>query len=169
MPDSLLKEKDVNLLSLEDLKIVRAKLDERSQAHCLAKWYQVTLNLHNGRSASCCLQPSKPLPRGGVVADPSLLHNTKAHIQDRIDLRRGKKIQSCASCWTAEERGSFSERHFKSADSWAWEKLSDADGDARDIQPTYVEVSFSSQCQLRCSYCNPETSSSISKETPFSE
>lgn len=164
MPSDEILVKEASELSLEDLKNVKRMLDERSGAHCLAKWYQVTLNLHNGRSASCCLQPSKPLELEAIKQDITQIHNGDAHVEERVSLRQGKKIASCSACWNVEKDGQYSERHFKSADSWAIEKIPDSDGDPRHISPTYVEVSFSTQCQLRCSYCNPDTSSSIAKE-----
>ncbi len=164
MPSDEILVKEASELSLEDLRNVKRMLDERSGAHCLAKWYQVTLNLHNGRSASCCLQPSKPLNLEAIHEDIDNIHNSSAHVEERVALRNGQKIGSCSACWNVEKDGKFSERHFKSADSWAVEKMPESDGDPRHINPTYVEVSFSSQCQLRCSYCNPDTSSSIAKE-----
>lgn len=164
MQDSDLKGKEAHQLTIDDLKHIRARLDERSHAHCLAKWFQVTLNLHNGRSASCCLQPSKMVDVTRLEAAPDTLHNGAAHIEDRLRMRSGEKIDACAVCWENEADGNYSERDFKSGDAWAWEKLEQADGDAENVKPSYVEVSFSHQCQLRCSYCNPETSSSIANE-----
>tara|TARA_R110000868_G_scaffold248282_11_gene504695 strand:- start:509 stop:4978 length:4470 start_codon:yes stop_codon:yes gene_type:complete len=156
--------KEAHQLTLEDLRNIRSQLDKRSSAHCLAKWFQVTLNLHNGRSASCCLQPSKKIHVEPLSIDASKIYNTPEHIDDRFKLRDGIKIDDCQACWSVEESGGFSERHYKSGDSWAWGNLTRADADPNDVKPTYVEVSFSSQCQLRCSYCNPETSSSIAQE-----
>ncbi len=130
----------------------------------MAKWFQVTLNLHNGRSASCCLQPSKKIDNTSLKSDASKIYNTPEHINDRVKLRDGQKIDECQACWSVEENGAYSERHYKSGDAWAWDQLERADQDATNVKPTYVEVSFSSQCQLRCSYCNPETSSSIAQE-----
>lgn len=164
MQERDLKGKEAHQLTIDDLKHIRAKLDERSHAHCLAKWFQVTLNLHNGRSASCCLQPSKMIDVTRLGDEPETLHNGAAHIEDRLRMRNGEKIDACGVCWDSEADGNFSERDFKSGDAWAWEKLNLADGDAENVTPSYVEVSFSHQCQLRCSYCNPETSSSIASE-----
>ncbi|MBH48094.1 MAG: hypothetical protein CME71_07975 [Halobacteriovorax sp.] len=158
------KPKEAHQLTLDDLRNIGSQLDKRSSAHCLAKWFQVTLNLHNGRSASCCLQPSKKINRTSIESDASKIYNTPEHVLDRIKLREGQKINDCQACWSVEESGAYSERHYKSGDSWAWNLLERADLDPNDVKPTYVEVSFSSQCQLRCSYCNPETSSSIAQE-----
>src|SRR5690606_8103358 len=87
MQERDLKGKEAHQLSIDDLKHIRAKLDERSHAHCLAKWFQVTLNLHNGRSASCCLQPSKMIDVTRLQANPETLHNGAAHIEDRLRMR----------------------------------------------------------------------------------
>lgn len=164
MQDSDLKGKEAHQLTIDDLKHVRAKLDERSHAHCLAKWFQVTLNLHNGRSASCCLQPSKMIDVTLLKEYPDVLHNGAAHVEDRLRMRAGEKVSSCGVCWESEADGNLSERVFKSSDDWAFSNLERADGNAENVTPTYIEVSFSHQCQLRCSYCNPETSSSIAAE-----
>ena len=150
--------KNSNDLTLEEIGLVGEGLSSVSPSFCLAKYYQVTLNLHTGSAASCCLQPPRPLD------DPEDLHNGKRHIRDRRALLDGERIAACAACWDAEEGGGISERYFKSGDHWAWPLLARAPGDTQRASPSYVEVGFSNECQMRCSYCGPENSSSIAKE-----
>ena len=56
---------------------------------------------------------------------------------------------------------SFSDRHLKSGEGWAWphfDKIKDLKGD-EDIFPPYVEISFSNQCNMACAYCDVKSSS----------
>ena len=160
----LLEKTASNELLVEELSALGRRLDSVSPTFCLAKWYQVTLSLHNGRSASCCLQDSRPIPLDELEDDPSKLHNGEGHIEDRRRLLEGLEVSGCSSCLEAEKRGDFSERHFKSGDHWALSMMEKARGDVEQSRPTYVEVSFSHECQMRCCYCNSKTSSSIQKE-----
>ena len=158
------QHKTSNDLTWEELKAFKQHLDNKSPTFCLAKWYQTTLSLHSGYSASCCLQSPKKLNPEEVEQRPSRLHNSREHIQDRMQLLNGIKIPECQVCWDAESQGNSSERSFKSADHWAKDNKDRAPKEIENPTPTYVEVSFSKECQMRCSYCNPDTSSSLAKE-----
>ena len=156
--------KTSNDLTHKELEEFGRKLNSVSPTFCLAKWYQTTLRPHNGQSASCCLQEPKKLDLDAIEKDPSKLHNGKEHIYDRQRLLDGEKISECQVCWDAEGQGAFSERLFKSADHWARPHIDRAKEEIDNTKPTYVEISFSHKCQMRCCYCNADTSSSIEKE-----
>lgn len=143
-------------------------LDKVSPTFCLAKWLQVTLNLHTGTNASCCLTPPSKVDLNNLKYNIHEFHNTKENKSDRKDLLEGKKTSSCQFCWVQETKGSkeTSERVYKSASPWAHENLDKVleAKEISDIAPTYLEVSFSSKCNLKCAYCSPQTSSSIFHE-----
>ena len=158
------KEHRVGLKPEEALSM----LDRVSKTFCIAKWLQVTLNLHTGSNASCCLTPSSRFSIDGVKENLNYFHNTEENKKDRKDLLDGKKIKNCNFCWNQESAGNAlnSERVYKSASPWSHKYLDEvleAKGE-KDIEPTYLEVSFSSKCNLRCIYCNPQTSTGIYKE-----
>lgn len=158
------KEHKVGLAPVKALEM----LDEISPTFCLAKWLQVTLNLHTGTNASCCLTTPSLISLDIVKEDFNEFHNTEENLRDRKELLAGKKVHSCQFCWNQEVKvdKSISERVYKSASPWAYKHLDDVlkVGSDKPINPTYLEVSFSSKCNLKCAYCSPQTSSSIYQE-----
>lgn len=146
----------------------RENLDGVSPSFCLAKWYQVTLHLHNGLNHSCHHPRTHKISKDEIARNPSALHNTFFKKTVRKEMLDGKRPKECAYCWAVEDlkTADFSDRIQKSADSWAHpllEKTSSLPWDA-DVLPTYLEVSFSNLCNFKCAYCYPQTSSSIWNE-----
>ena len=65
-----------------------------------------------------------------------------------------------------EKDGNLSDRHYRSGEPWAakdLQKITDSDW-REDALPSYVEVNFNHACNLKCSYCSPQFSSSWSAE-----
>jgi organic radical activating enzyme len=65
-----------------------------------------------------------------------------------------------------EDLGKLSDRHYRSGEPWAavdFEKIKNSTGD-EDVIPSYVEVNFNNACNLKCSYCSPQFSSSWHQE-----
>jgi organic radical activating enzyme len=65
-----------------------------------------------------------------------------------------------------EDNSKLSDRHFRSGEPWAaehYEKIRNSTGD-EDAIPSYVEVNFNHACNLKCSYCSPQFSSSWADE-----
>jgi pyruvate-formate lyase-activating enzyme len=152
-------------------------LDSVSDTFCLAKWKQVTLNLHTGTNSSCCLTPPSHIDLNDVQKNALVFHNTKENLKDRKELLDGIKTESCSFCWNQEDKSGkvSSERVYKSASPWASNYIDEV-LDAKDeklLNPSYLEVSFSNKCNLKCMYCNPQTSSSfyeeIKKFGPYSD
>jgi organic radical activating enzyme len=66
-----------------------------------------------------------------------------------------------------EDQGKLSDRHYRSGEPWAavdFEKIRNATGTEDDVTPSYVEVNFNNACNLKCSYCSPQFSSSWADE-----
>ena len=66
-----------------------------------------------------------------------------------------------------EDKGKLSDRHYRSGEPWAmvdFERIIASDWDA-PITPSYVEVNFNNACNLSCSYCSPQFSSTWMQET----
>jgi organic radical activating enzyme len=65
-----------------------------------------------------------------------------------------------------EDNGKLSDRHYRSGEPWAakdFESIMTSTGD-EDVLPSYVEVNFNHACNLKCSYCSPQFSSSWQQE-----
>ena len=148
-------------------KRAREELNKVGPGFCLAKWTQVTIHLHLGRTHSCHHPTSHIIPLIELKRNPSALHNTKLKKEIRKEMLMGLRPEECQYCWNVEDNSDFlSDRFFKSADEWSWsdlEKISTSNW-RENFNPRYVEVSFSNDCNCKCSYCGPSFSSLWVKE-----
>ncbi len=136
-------------------------------ALCLAKWKQVSLHLTTGLNNSCYHPPLHMIDPDAIVIDPSALHNTRHKKAQRKIMLQGQRPTECSYCWNMEDQGKLSDRHYRSGEPWAavdFEKIKNSTGDEDDIIPSYVEVNFNHACNLKCSYCSPQFSSSWADE-----
>lgn len=144
-------------------------LDEVSPTFCTAKWLQPSLKLHAGTIASCCLAIETPIFKDDLEEDSRRLLNPTNQIHERKDLLEGRQAKNCAYCIRtgAFENSEPSERIYKSSPPWGHQEIARIleAGAEGYVKPSYLEVSFSSECQLKCLYCEGLTSSSIMRET----
>lgn len=148
------------------IKETQTKLKKISPTMCSAKWLQSTLHLELAETHSCHHPKRHSINLKEVQENPSRLHNTNVKINARKEMLAGIKTKECSYCWKMEECGQISDRIYKSSASWAdvsLEKLITEES-INNVQPKYLEVSFSSVCNLKCAYCYPEVSSSIRNE-----
>jgi organic radical activating enzyme len=134
---------------------------------CLAKWKQVSLHLPTGLNNSCYHPPLHKIAVDAIQHQPGALHNTAYKKEQRKKMLAGVRPQECSYCWNMEDQGKLSDRHYRSGEPWAamdFEKIKNSTGDEDDIVPSYVEVNFNHACNLRCSYCSPQFSSSWANE-----
>lgn len=134
---------------------------ELGDALCLAKWQQVSLHLTNGLTNSCYHPPLHEIDANLLNDNPSALHNTVQKKQARKEMLEGKKCSECSYCWNIEATGNLSDRHYRSGEPWAsihLDRIRNQRWDQDEI-PSYVEVNFSNVCNLSCSYCSPQFSS----------
>lgn len=146
----------------EKFEKVRRQLNEIGPGFCLAKWMQVTLHLHIGHNHSCHHPQTHKISEAEITRDPSALHNTRFKKQKRKEMLERERPAECDYCWGVEDNSNqFSDRHFKSSEPWAYHYLDKIkNSNWRDnINPSYVEVSFSNACNFKCSYCAPPFSS----------
>ena len=77
------------------------------------------------------------------------------------------KPAECSYCWNMEAHNKLSDRHYRSGEPWAakdYSVITKSTGD-EDAIPSYVEVNFNNACNLACSYCSPQFSSTWQQET----
>lgn len=135
-------------------------------ALCLAKWKQVSLHLPTGLNNSCYHPPLHEISKEFLLSNPSSLHNTPYKKEQRKIMLKQERPQECSYCWTQEDLGNLSDRHYRSGEPWAakdFESIMNSTGD-EDVTPSYVEVNFNHACNLKCSYCSPQFSSSWADE-----
>lgn len=135
-------------------------------ALCLAKWQQVSLHLPTGLTNSCYHPPLHQIDPQPLQFYPTRLHNTDHKKQQRKMMLEGVRPPECSYCWSAEDNGHLSDRHYRSGEPWAaehYDEIVNASWD-QDFTPSYVEVNFSHACNLACSYCSPQYSTEWQKD-----
>ena len=151
---------------LSDAERAQERLATVSPSFCLAKWKQVSLHLPTGLNNSCYHPPLHSINPAEIAIDVSALHNTAHKKQQRKMMLEGARPSECQYCWSMEDNGKLSDRHYRSGEPWAMKdfaKIAALPWDA-DILPSYVEVNFNHACNLRCSYCSPQFSSAWMEE-----
>ena len=136
-------------------------------ALCLAKWKQVSLHLPTGLNNSCYHPPLHAIDSAAIAANPAALHNTEHKKAQRKIMLQQQRPSECSYCWNMEDLGKLSDRHYRSGEPWAaidFERIKNSTGDEEDVIPSYVEVNFNNACNLKCSYCSPQFSSSWQQE-----
>jgi len=164
----VMAENKPNEYWIEQLKQKREKINDISPSFCSAKWLQTTLYLQNGYNHSCHHPSPHKIPVKEVLENPAALHNSNYKKEQRVKMLNGVRPKECDYCWRIEDQGKdhFSDRHYKTADWWSWDKVDviASDNPTRDVYPTYLEVSFSNACNFACAYCSPEISSKWMKD-----
>ena len=141
---------------------------ELGEGLCLAKWKQVSLHLTTGLTNSCYHPPLHKIPVDELATNPSALHNTPHKKQQRVIMLKNERPSECSYCWNIEDTGNLSDRHYRSGEPWAamdLEKIRNSTGLEDNVIPSYVEVNFNHACNLACSYCSPQFSSTWEQET----
>ena len=136
-------------------------------ALCLAKWKQVSLHLPTGLNNSCYHPPLHRISIEDIGRNPGALHNTEHKKQQRKMMLSGQRPTECQYCWNMEDLGKLSDRHYRSGEPWAavdFDRIRNSTGEEDDVIPSYVEVNFNHACNLKCSYCSPQFSSSWADE-----
>lgn len=158
----------MNKISIED---TRKYLDSQSPSFCAAKWFNVSIWLGNGRTASCHHPLAHPVPLSELEKDASALHNTSEKKLRRKEMIEGERPDECSYCWTAEDaalaegKELYSDRILQTARYTQEEldTLKDVEWD-KNVSPKTVEICFDNLCNLACSYCNSEFSSTWHKD-----
>lgn len=156
--------------------IIKSQLNEVGYGFCAAKWFTSTIWLQNGMTSSCHHPPAHKIELSDINNNPSGLHNTAYKKQQRKEMILEQRPSECSYCWQVEDKSpeSISDRYIKSsAIPWAdifndvvdWQTYPEdvititPDSYKRDFNPRVLEVSFDNLCNLDCSYCNTEFSS----------
>ncbi len=151
-----------------NLDKVRQKLDSVSPTFCLAKWKHATLHLLNGTTHSCYLPPVHKIPIEELKKNLAALHNTQHKKIVRKNMLEGKRHSECNMCWSIEDLPGkqVSDRIIRGNETWTapyFDEVRSLPWDA-DVMPAYLEVSFSSVCNFKCSYCSPHVSTKWHEE-----
>lgn len=142
-------------------------IDSISDSYCAAKWYNATIWLGHGQTASCHHPPSHKIPLEELKDNPSAIHNTIHKKKLRKMMLNGERPSECEYCWKIEDMGKnhISDRTFKT-ETVPEDKILESVAAKWDDDPTLttLEISFDRACNLKCSYCNPTFSTAWVKD-----
>ena len=149
-----------------DAELAKGLLDNVSPTMCLAKWNQVSLHLPTGLTNSCYHPPLHEIDATKLKDNPASLHNTAEKLNQRQQMLKGERPEGCSYCWKMEDTGEMSDRHYRSGEPWAMQDFTAIKQNPIDERwtPRYVEVNFNNACNLKCSYCSPQFSTTWGKE-----
>ena len=147
------------------LRYKKRIIDPISLSACTAKLFNATIWLESGKTTSCHHPPAHSIDIEEIKTNPSAIHNTRQKKLERQQMLNGERPSGCEYCWKLEDSNSenVSDRVFKTV-IYSDEDNKDGYEQAR-VDPDFnfntktLEVSFSSTCQLACSYCNSSFSS----------
>jgi len=90
-------------------------IDPISDSYCGAKWYNATIWLGHGQTASCHHPPGHWIDPSELKANPSAIHNTVHKKKMRKQMQEGTRPAECEYCWKVEDMGKnhISDRVFK--------------------------------------------------------
>ena len=150
------------------IKNVRDRLNTIGPGYCTMKWLHQTLYLHTGDNHSCYHPRPHHIGLEEIARDPSALHNTQWKKEQRKTMLEGGRPGECYYCWNIEDLPGehISDRMIHSSSDFSHhsiEKIAGLPWD-RNINPRYLEVSFGNNCNFRCGYCCPQSSTQWMEE-----
>jgi organic radical activating enzyme len=154
---------------LNNIKQVDEHLkDQVSETFCLAKWHHTTIYLHTGQTHSCYHPSPHKIPLEELKDNPSALHNTLHKKKERAMMLTGAKCKGCQYCWNVESLSDdhISDRKIRNQSIYKKERLDEILNNPWDfnVNPEYIEIAFSNECNFKCGYCHPMSSSSFHAE-----
>ena len=142
-------------------------MDPISKSYCAAKWYNATIWLGHGQTASCHHPPGHWIPLEELKQSHKAIHNTKHKKLMRKMMQEGERPAECEYCWKVEDMGKdhvsdrtfkteiFKDQDIRDSAAMSWEE---------DVTLRTLEISFDRACNLKCSYCNPAFSTAWVKD-----
>ena len=142
-------------------------MDPISPTFCAAKWYNATIWLGAGKTASCHHPAAHAIPLSELEISYKALHNTAFKKQQRALMLQGKRPAECEYCWKIEDLPSenTSDRVLKTIIYKEKDILALKNSDHnKNFDLKTLEIAFDRTCQLACSYCNGGYSSTWVKD-----
>lgn len=138
------------------------QLNSISPSMCAAKWYDATIWLYSGKTASCHHTISHSIDLTELKTNPSAIHNTCEKKEARLEMKNGLRPKECDYCWKIEDLSptNISDRHFKSMRYEIEDIQSLANKSwTHDVVLKNLEIALDRTCNFACMYCSPIFSS----------
>ena len=154
---------------IDNIKLVDEGLAETfSPTFCLAKWHHTTIYMHRGQTHSCYHPKPHDITLNELFNNPSALPNTTIKKLERKEMLEGKQVSGCEYCWNVEnlDKDLISDRMIRNQSIISTDRTQEILNNEADfnVQPEYIEIAFSNECNFRCGYCHPMHSSNYYKE-----
>lgn len=157
-----------------NLEYKKRKIDTVSSSFCAAKWFNATIWLGSGETASCHHPKAHKINIEEIKTNPRALHNTREKKEQRKMMLKGERPKGCEYCWRLEDMGPdvISDRVFKTViyEDKDIDEIANSDS-ANDVNLKTLEIAFDRTCNFACAYCNPNFSTSwgrdIEKNGPY--
>lgn len=157
-----------NADSTDRIKKIIPIMNDVSSTFCMAKWHHSSIYLHTGQTHSCYHPRPHGISLDEIKTNPSALHNTKTKKQERAMMLVGEKPKGCQYCWNVEglSNSHISDRMIRNSSIYTIERLYEITSNNfnYNINPEYIEVAFSNECNFKCGYCHPMSSTSFQQE-----
>lgn len=139
---------------MDEKKLFKIR-DETSPTFCLAKFHEASIWVYSGKIASCHYTPF--LQVGNTV---DTFYNPAEKREHQKEMLAGGQPKACNSCWNYENIGLRSDRTRKSLGFKDHLPAEDYKNPNYVFKPKALELAFQNTCNLACSYCSPQFSTS---------
>lgn len=129
--------------------------DETSPTFCLAKFHEASIWVYSGKIASCHYTPFVQV---GDTVDT--FYNPEEKRLQQKEMLAGGQPKACDSCWRYENLGLTSDRTRKSLGFNDHLTADEYKNPNTIFKPKALELAFQNTCNLACSYCSPQFSTS---------
>ncbi len=121
--------------------------------YCSHKFRFIKIDLESQTTYNCHAARPHRIDFGWLESNPGRLFNNPVSVQEREQMLRNERNASCEqNCWPAEDRGAPSPRLISQGQFRTHTTVI--------TQPETIDITLNSDCNLTCSYCCKEFSSS---------
>lgn len=134
--------------------------------YCNQKFWFLTVDFEKRLTYSCCAARPEKIDLEWLSNNPGKLFNTPVAQQERQDMLNNIPVKSCnLTCWQPEAAGLASRRTIQNGGVRSHSNIT--------ASPTSLNFNLGSTCNLTCSYCSKQHSSSwrqdIDKNGPYND
>ena len=117
----------------------------KTDSYCSQKFWWLSVHPERRTMMSCCSAFPTRIDTTWLKQNPGQLFNSPGLLLERKLILEGQRVESCNSCWLAEDSGIPSRRTVMQSDSITHTQV--------QSKPTTLHIIISADCNMTCSYC----------------